>query len=298
VRCNTHERRASIALFVAVCFFGCAHAVAVPPAAPPPPPQQTLGVRAPAFAQYVVAMHRRIHKLFTAGFLADIDARNDPAYADQTLWTQLAIAVDANGGVASVVVLRESGVPAFDVAAADSVRAAAPFPPPPDAVKSRDGKVHLDWQFHRDERGCTTIGVEPHLFGIVRAEEAEAREVSEAWFMSYVRGDAPWLAGWSATPFIAEGEVIARDAATLKAFYATMVAAKPSGEDAFTDLKVLTPAEMRSAAGMLPDGGAADMLFATAHVASGAITLFLKKSSQGWRVCGIAHGRILKTNQG
>src|SRR5205823_5493518 len=51
----------------------------------------------------------------------------------------------------------------FDVAAIDSVMSAAPFPRPPQAIRSANGKVYLDWQFHRDDRACGTFGVDPHI---------------------------------------------------------------------------------------------------------------------------------------
>ncbi len=128
--------------------------------------EQPLGPRATPFAVYIAAMHRQIHARFTVGFLADIDARHDPAFADGTLWTQLEIAVNADGTVDHARVVRSSGLAAFDSAAADSVTAAAPFPPTPEMIRSADGKVHLDWQFRRDAvRGCGTPGVAPHILG-------------------------------------------------------------------------------------------------------------------------------------
>src|SRR3954453_4179166 len=45
--------------------------------------QSELGTRASPFAAYITAMHRQIHKLFTLGFLSDIDARSDSAYANE-----------------------------------------------------------------------------------------------------------------------------------------------------------------------------------------------------------------------
>jgi len=271
-----------IAILVGVWLLGCAHHDTVT--------QQPLGTRAPAFAQYVVAMHRQIHKVFTLGFLADIDARKDPVYADQALWTQVSIAVDADGRIDRVGVLRSSGLQAFDAAVVESLRAAAPFPPPPDSIKSADGKVHLDWQFHRDERSCGAFGVDPHLYGTasndVAPDQGSAALIAvQGWFAAYVRGAGAWLAGWSATPFLADGQVIARDGATLETFYAEM--AKPIADNTIAEMKLLTPAEMRSATGKLPTGGESDMLFATGRVGGKAITLLLRKSSQGWRVCGL-----------
>src|SRR5205823_393790 len=79
--------------------------------------QSELGTRASPFAAYITAMHRQIHKLFTLGFLADIDARNDSAYANEELWTQLEIVVKGDGSVERVGIVRTSGLLAFDVAA-------------------------------------------------------------------------------------------------------------------------------------------------------------------------------------
>ncbi|HEX9101392.1 MAG TPA: TonB C-terminal domain-containing protein, partial [Polyangia bacterium] len=257
--------------------------------------QSELGTRASPFAAYITAMHRQIHKLFTLGFLSDIDARSDSAYANEELWTQLEIVVKGDGSVERVGIVHGSGLLAFDVAAIDSVMSAAPFPPPPSVIKSANGKVYLDWQFHRDERACGTFGVDPHILTTVaensehdtsetgaqakamekaaRAHGAagggagnlgqpvgaggegprrlqreptprprgdddipsakptpaptvvvpevtsEVRDAAQGWFSAYDRGDANWLAGWSATPFTAAGEVVARDATALKAMY-------------------------------------------------------------------------------
>ena len=163
------------ALAAALLVAGCAtappvtapviRATASTPAKPPSfAGQQPLGARARPFAQYITAMHHQIHKLFTLGFLAEIDARHDPAYADAGLCTQLRITVKPDGAVDHVQVRRSSGLAAFDTAAIDSVTAAAPFPPTPEAIRSADGKVYVDWEFHRDQRSCATLGVDPYIF--------------------------------------------------------------------------------------------------------------------------------------
>ena len=232
-------RAALTIALIAVCPSGCAHKTAQ--AVAPPPRTEILGTRAAPFAAYITAMHRQIHRLFTLGFLADIDARKDPAFANDKLWVQLEIVVTGDGKVERVGIVRPSGLPAFDVAAIDSVRWAAPFPPPPSAIKSADGKVYLDWQFHRDQRACGTFGVDPHILTtagpniehdtfeagtqaqayvtqpVPRAEVSEPRTVVEGWFAAYLRRDPAWLAGWSAVPFTAGGQVVARDGAALKA---------------------------------------------------------------------------------
>jgi TonB family protein len=139
--------------------------------------EQALGARARPFAQYLTAMHKQIHKGFTVGFLADIDARHDPAYADNTLWTQLAIVVNGDGTLERAQVVHASGVQSFDAAALASVKAAAPFPAPPSTIESSDGRVYLDWRFYRDDvRGCSTIGVAPHIFTFLGGKAEEPRK--------------------------------------------------------------------------------------------------------------------------
>jgi hypothetical protein len=51
---------------------------------------------------------------------------------------------------------------------------------------------------------------------------------------------------------------------------------------------VLTPAGIRGKLGGLPPGGEpSDMLFAVGKAGGDEFILLLKKSSQGWRVCGV-----------
>ncbi|MCA1662659.1 MAG: TonB C-terminal domain-containing protein [Myxococcales bacterium] len=334
--------------------------------------QSELGTRQSPFAAYITAMHRQIHKLFTLGFLSDIELRGDSAYANEELWTQLEIVVKGDGSVERVGIVRSSGLLAFDVAAIDSVMSAAPFPAPPSTIKSANGKVYLDWQFHRDDRACGTFGVDPHILTTVaengehdtsetgaqakameraaRAQGAsgasgaggaangasgaaglgqpiagaegprrlqreptprprgdddvpsakpsaptvvvpevtsEVRAAAEGWFAAYARGDAAWLAGWSATPFTAAGEVVAKDAAALKAMYRQLLGESPQ-KRGVVGLEVLTPAGIRGKLGGLPPGGEpSEMLFAVGKAGGDEFILLLKKSSQGWRVCGI-----------
>ncbi len=271
----------------------------------PAPTPQPFGERARPLADYLVAMHRKIHPLFTLGFLAGIDARKDPSYSDQTLWTMLAIVIDHDGSVARITSARPSGVPAFDAAAIASVQAAAPFPPPPPPIESTDGKVYLDWQFHRDARGCGTLGAEPHIYTIVADTSAHdasgapakppaqlddtggAQLAAEGWFAAYARGDVPWLAGWSGVPFVADGEVVARDAAALKKLYQDMIAGT-TGARAVTELRVLTPDAMDEARGVLPSRSARSVRrYAIGHVAGKELILLLQKTSKGWRVGGL-----------
>jgi TonB family protein len=322
--------------------------------------QEELGTRASPFAAYITAMHRQIHKIFTLGFLAEIELRRDSMYNDETLWTQLEIVLKADGSVDAVHIVRTSGMLPFDTAALDAVFSAAPFPPPPEVIKSVNGKVYLDWQFHRNELACGTYNVDPHILtsvderiehdtsvtgeaGLAAAKAAqkarksgaatggaafdpsaaqasaaqeepatpsgggasanaepakpsgppppevtaEARQTVDGWFKAYVRGDNAWLAGWSAVPFMAAGEVVARDAAALHAMYKQLLAEAP-GSRVINSVTVMTAADIQKKMGMMPPGGEADaMLFAIGKAGNDSFILLLKKSSQGWRVAGI-----------
>jgi TonB family protein len=115
----------------------------------------------------------------------------------------------------------------------------------------------------------------------------EARTTAEGWFAAYARGDAAWLAGWSATPFSAAGEVVARDAKALKHMYRELLDEAPAARkvEAFD---VLTPAGIRAKLGGLPPGGEdEDMLFAVGRAGGEEFILLLQKSTRGWRVSGI-----------
>jgi TonB family protein len=316
--------------------------------------QAELGTRASPFAAYITAMHRQIHKLWTFGFLADLDGKpssNSP-YNNEELWTQLEIVIKGDGTVDKVGIVRSSGVLPFDVAAIDSVMTSAPFPPPPQVIKSANGKVYLDWQFHRDERACGTFGVDPHILTTVgdasqhdtsetgavgkalqkqmeggrklqrlghpepshsesRGDERAVEELSpertttpppaetpqvteeavraaEGWFAAYQRGDSAWLAGWSAAPFTAAGEVVAKDGAAVKTMYKQLLAEAPGKHAIDGKVEVLTPAGIRGKLGGLPPGGEEKgMLYAVGRAGGEEFILLLKISNQGWRVSGI-----------
>jgi TonB family protein len=140
------------------------------------------------FAKYITLMHRQIHKLWTLGVLADLDGKSstDGRDADPKLWTQIGIIIKGDGSVDQVTIVRSSGVVPFDVAAVDSVTSAAPFPPPPEVIKSADGKVYLDWQFHRDPViGCGTFGVDPHV--LTTPGQAVEHDTSEVGAPAHTR---------------------------------------------------------------------------------------------------------------
>lgn len=126
--------------------------------------QTALGTRAAPFALYLAKMHRNIHELWGFGFLADLD--NKPASSelnDRELKVTMEIVLTPDGEVDKVTIVRPSGVLTFDVAAVDTVHAAGPYGAPPDAIRSKDGKVYLHWTFHRNEFQCSTQFADPFI---------------------------------------------------------------------------------------------------------------------------------------
>jgi TonB family protein len=123
---------------------------------------------------YLTAMHRAIHPGWTEQYLSSLDRQPpDSPGNDKTRWTQVAIVLDAQGRVESVTTIRASSYPPFDAAAVATVRDVGTFPPPPEPLRSYDGKFYVDWTFHRDDvRGCSIISVEPHIFHGVDEQRA------------------------------------------------------------------------------------------------------------------------------
>ena len=93
--------------------------------------------------------------------LAAFDQSQNTALSDPSLAVQLAIAIDATGNLANLDIIASSKLAEFDTAAVGAFRAAGPFPTTPDAIKSKDGLVHLRWTLYRDHRQCGTFSVEP-----------------------------------------------------------------------------------------------------------------------------------------
>jgi hypothetical protein len=127
--------------------------------------QTALNTAASAFAGYLNAIHNRIHPIFADSFLGSLD--NLPAshpMNDQSLSTEIEIILDQeSGNVVRMGVTKFSGITAFDIAALDSVKRAAPFGAPPHEIVSPDGNVYLHWEFHRNSEACSTFNARPFI---------------------------------------------------------------------------------------------------------------------------------------
>ena len=127
--------------------------------------QTALNTAASAFGSYLSMIHNRIHPIFADSFLGSLD--NLPAahpMNNQDLSTEVEIVLDQeSGNVVRMGVTKFSGITAFDIAALDSVKRAAPFGTPPREIVSPDGKVYLHWEFHRNQYACSTLNARPFI---------------------------------------------------------------------------------------------------------------------------------------
>ncbi len=130
--------------------------------------QTALNTAKSAFAGYLNAIHNRIHPLFADTFLASLD--NLPSshpMNNESLSTEIEIILDQeSGNVVRMGVTKFSGITAFDIAALDSVKRAAPFGTPPHEIVSPDGNVYLHWEFHRNNEACSTFNAKPFLLNV------------------------------------------------------------------------------------------------------------------------------------
>jgi hypothetical protein len=135
--------------------------------------QTALNTARSAFAGYLNAIHNRIHPIFADSFLGSLDSlpASHPMNND-SLSTEIEIILDQeSGNVVRMGVTKFSGITAFDIAALDSVKRAAPFGAPPREIVSPDGNVYLHWEFHRNSEACSTFNARPF---ILKAQPATA----------------------------------------------------------------------------------------------------------------------------
>jgi TonB family protein len=113
-------------------------------------------------------MHRKLHPLWAFGQLAAWDKLpSSSLFNNPELMTGIDLVLTRDGVPESVTIFRSSGFLDYDVAVVDTVLAASPFPAPPAEVLSTDGKVHVEWQIHRDGRQCSTGGLDAFILGSV-----------------------------------------------------------------------------------------------------------------------------------
>jgi hypothetical protein len=126
--------------------------------------QTTLNTRAAPFAAYIARMHRSIHELWGFGQLEEWDDKpSSSPFNNRNLMTELEIVLNGDGTIDRIGVARPSGLLEYDVAAVDVAYSAGPYPDPPRAIRSANGKIYVHWKFYRDERQCATSGADPYI---------------------------------------------------------------------------------------------------------------------------------------
>jgi len=125
--------------------------------------QTALDAAASPFAVFINQMHVRIHHNFADGYIASLgpdapEGQNDPALA-----TTVEFAVNSDGTLYRVGIVRTSGNTMFDFGAFNSVYRAQPFPTPPDVILSADGRAWIHWTFERNPRHCGTWNAQPFI---------------------------------------------------------------------------------------------------------------------------------------
>jgi TonB family protein len=144
-----------------------------------------IGSAAPAFADYLIRVHARIHPIFSDSTLGALD-RLPPSHPlnDNSLRVTLELVIDDQGRLARLGVVQPSGRVAFDVIVLHAVESAAPFEPPPAQVLSSDRLFYLHWSFARDTTACSTMNARPYLLA---PAQTGARTAADATLVSRSR---------------------------------------------------------------------------------------------------------------
>ncbi len=128
--------------------------------------QTALNTAHAPFANYLNAIHQRLHPIFAGQYLASLDRMpKDHPLNDMEMSTNIEIVLHPDDGhIVRMGVTKASGVTAFDIGALDSVRRASPFGAAPKSIVSPDGNVYLHWEFHRlPEYACSTYFARPYI---------------------------------------------------------------------------------------------------------------------------------------
>lgn len=125
--------------------------------------QTALDAAASPFAVFLNQMHARIHRHFADSYIGSLGPDAPEGQNDPSLRTTLEVAVNPDGTVFRIGIVRTSGNTLFDFAAFNSMYRAQPFPHPPSSILSGDGRAWLHWTFDRNERLCGTWNAEPFI---------------------------------------------------------------------------------------------------------------------------------------
>jgi TonB family protein len=124
--------------------------------------QTALNAAASPFAEYLSAVHRRIHREFAYRFLESLPLVSGP-FGDMSLNATLEIVFNRDGTVHKIGFVKSSGFLPFDYGAFEAVMRAQPYPEAPPQILSGDGRVYVHWGFYRNHRQCGTFNASPYI---------------------------------------------------------------------------------------------------------------------------------------
>jgi TonB family protein len=111
--------------------------------------------------QFLRDLHAHIHRRWSDNFLHLVGEKlplinplNDSAKA-----AEADLVVSGDGQLISAKITRSSGFPGFDDAIIEVLHDAVPFPTPPSEARSDDDRLHVHWQFARDQRRCSGVTI-------------------------------------------------------------------------------------------------------------------------------------------
>jgi hypothetical protein len=119
-----------------------------------------------AWNSYAESLHRKVHSVYSDGFLNRLDhVSATHALQQASLRATVSLVIDAKTGeVLQLALIGSSDSELFDVAALESISRASPFGLPPRQVVSSDAKVYLSWELHRNiDYACSTAFLRLHL---------------------------------------------------------------------------------------------------------------------------------------
>jgi TonB family protein len=123
--------------------------------------QTALNAAADPFAAYLAAFHRHLHMEFAHQFLESLPLTGK--LGDPSLMAKVEIVVNPDGSLDRVGIVKSSGDLMYDFGAFNAVQRGAPYPPPPEKIRSTDGRTYMRWALYRNESQCGTWNAEPYI---------------------------------------------------------------------------------------------------------------------------------------
>lgn len=123
--------------------------------------QTALNAAADPFAAYLAAFHRHLHMEFAHQFLESLPLTGK--LGDPSLMAKVEIVVNPDGSLERVGIVKSSGDLMYDFGAFNAVQRGAPYPPPPEKIRSTDGRTYMRWALYRNESQCGTWNAEPFI---------------------------------------------------------------------------------------------------------------------------------------